>query len=341
MTAQIITGGLPQGELLGRYRSYEDAQKVVDHLAAAEGFDMKAITIVGNDLRSVERIRSRLSYPRVAGAGAAQGAMFGFFIGLLIWLFAPDQPVINLALSVLLGMAIWMMIGVISYAIRRGRRDFSSSSQLTATTFDVVCDFSAAGRARQLVAESGVMSLNAWNDPTGRSTQMGAPRGGAAGAAQSANSASGVGAGTAGPGGSGEAGSGAMGPGGMNSGSTGPDAGGPETGGGATSPSGAAGGSQGSANTSIEWQDAEGKPRYGVRRADLAQEAVSSDEQPGSSEHTAARAADAHDAATHEGGSEDAGEHTPGPEDGTYNADDSTAGDSNTEEPHQAGRSSE
>ncbi|GAA4842381.1 general stress protein [Garicola koreensis] len=173
--AQFNTGGLPKGELLGRYRTYDDAQRVVDHLAAAEGFDIKTITIVGNDLRSVEHIRSRLSYPRVAGAGAAQGAMFGFFIGLLMWLFAPEAPVVNLLLSVVLGMCIWMLIGVISYAVRRGRRDFSSSSQLVATTFDVVCDFSVAGKARQLVSQSGVISLNAWNDPTGSASSLAPP----------------------------------------------------------------------------------------------------------------------------------------------------------------------
>lgn len=171
--AQMNTSGLPKGELLGRYRTYDDAQKVVDHLAASEGFDIKTITIVGNDLRSVEHIRSRLSYPRVAGAGAAQGAMFGFFIGLLVWLFAPEAPIINMLLSVLLGILIWTLIGVVSYAVRRGKRDFASSSQLTATTFDVVCDFSVAGKARQLVANSGVISLNAWNDPTGRSANLG------------------------------------------------------------------------------------------------------------------------------------------------------------------------
>lgn len=172
MTTQLNTGGLPQGQLLGRYRTYDDAQKVVDHLAKAENFDVKNLSIVGNDLRSVENIRSRLSYPRVAGAGAAQGAMFGFFIGLLLFLFAPDTAMVNMLFSVLLGMAIWMLIGVISYAVRRGRRDFASSSHLVATTYDVVCDFSVAGHARQLMRDVGVMSLTAANDPTGRSTAL-------------------------------------------------------------------------------------------------------------------------------------------------------------------------
>lgn len=164
-------GGLPRGELLGRYRSYEDAQKVVDHLAADEGFDIKHLTIVGNDLRTVEHIRTRLSYPRVALAGASQGAMFGAFIGLLIFLFSPDASLIDLGLAVVLGMAIWTLVGVIGYAVRKGKRDFASSSQTVATTFDVVCDFSVSAKARELVRTAGVQSVTPGNDPTSRPPQ--------------------------------------------------------------------------------------------------------------------------------------------------------------------------
>lgn len=166
------SGGLPTGELLGRYRTYEDAQKVVDHLASADGFDIKALSIVGNDLRSVEHIRTRLSYPRVALGGAAQGAIFGGFIAMIFYLFTPETPLLELLSIILLGAAVWMIAGTIGYAVRKGRRDFASVSQLTATTYDVVCDFSAAGRARQLVKEAGVVSLNAYNDPTGRSGNL-------------------------------------------------------------------------------------------------------------------------------------------------------------------------
>jgi hypothetical protein len=173
------TGALPRGELLGRYRSYEDAQKVVDHLAADHDFDVKALTIVGNDLRSVEKVRGRLSYPRVAGTGALQGALFGAFMGLLLMLFAPEAPLLNLAMAVLMGMAIWMIIGVVSFAARRGARGFVSASQLTATTYDVVCDFQVAQKARQLVPGAGVTSLNALDDPTGQPSALSTPgRGG-------------------------------------------------------------------------------------------------------------------------------------------------------------------
>ncbi|RJN32885.1 general stress protein [Nesterenkonia natronophila] len=174
-TLPIHTGALPRGELLGRYRSYEDAQKVVDHLVADHDFDVKALTIVGNDLRSVEKVRARLSYPRVAGTGALQGALFGAFMGLLLMLFAPEAPLLNLAMAVLMGMAIWMIIGVVSFAARRGTRGFVSASQLTATTYDVVCDFQVAQRARQLVPGAGVTSLNALNDPTGQRSALSTP----------------------------------------------------------------------------------------------------------------------------------------------------------------------
>lgn len=160
------SGGLPRGELLGRYRSYEEAQKVVAHLAASEGFDIKYLSIVGNDLRTVEHIRTRLSYPRVALGGAAQGALFGAFIGLLIFTFSPDSTPLDIIMAILMGMAIWMIVGVVGYSVRRGRRDFASSSQLVATTFDVVCDFSVAAQARQLVPGAGVTSLGLHNDPT-------------------------------------------------------------------------------------------------------------------------------------------------------------------------------
>lgn len=164
-TRNTQTGGLPRGELLGRYRTYEQAQQVVDHLSSQD-FDIKHLTIVGNDLRSVEHIRSRLTYPRVAGAGAAQGALFGLFIGLLIFLFSPEAPMANLMLSVLMGMGIWMILGVVGFAVRKGR-GFASSSQMVATTFDIVCDFSVSPQARQLVSGAGVPSVSASDDPTG------------------------------------------------------------------------------------------------------------------------------------------------------------------------------
>ena len=145
--------GLPRGELLGRYNSYLDAQKVVDYLADND-FPVSNITIVGNDLKSVERVTAKLSYPKVAAAGAAQGAMFGMFVGLILSIFSPGSNALAQILSsVGLGIAIWMIVGVVSYSFRRGKRDFASQSQVLATSYDVVVDFSHAHAARALAAK--------------------------------------------------------------------------------------------------------------------------------------------------------------------------------------------
>ncbi|MBV1779558.1 ECF transporter S component [Paeniglutamicibacter sp. ABSL32-1] len=145
--------GLPRGELLGRYSTYLDAQKVVDYLADND-FPVANLTIVGNDLKSVERVTAKLSYPKVAAAGAAQGAMFGVFVGLVLTIFSPGSNALAQILSsVGIGMAIWMVVGVVSYSFRRGKRDFASQSQVLATSYDVVVAFSHAHAARALAAK--------------------------------------------------------------------------------------------------------------------------------------------------------------------------------------------
>ena len=148
----ISTNGLPRGELLGRYTSYLDAQKLVDYLADND-FPVASVTIVGNDVRTVERVTAKLSYPKVALAGAAQGAMMGLFVGLLLSLFGGGNGIYQILSAIGLGMAIWMIAGVISYSTRRGKRDFASSSQFVATSFDVVVDFENAQAARQLASK--------------------------------------------------------------------------------------------------------------------------------------------------------------------------------------------
>lgn len=149
----ISPNGLPRGELLGRYTSYLDAQKLVDYLAD-NNFPVSAVTIVGNDVRTVERVTAKLSYPKVALAGAAQGGMMGLFVGLLLSLFGGTGNGLYQILSAIgLGMAIWMIAGVVSYSTRRGKRDFASSSRFVATSFDVVVDFEHAQAARQMASQ--------------------------------------------------------------------------------------------------------------------------------------------------------------------------------------------
>ncbi len=146
-----LTPTVPRGEVLGTYESYLEAQAVVDRLSKAD-FDVKQLSIVGNDLKTVERVTGRLTYGRAALAGAASGAWFGLFIGTLFVLFS---PVINFGLllaAVLFGAAFGMLFGLGSYAISRRNRDFTSTHQVLATNYQILIDPNLVTAAQQALA---------------------------------------------------------------------------------------------------------------------------------------------------------------------------------------------
>ena len=79
---------VPQGDVLGTYDSYVEAQKVVDRLAKAE-FPIAKLAIVGNGLTSVEIVTRKRSWNRAALSGILSGAWLGIFLGLLMSFLAP------------------------------------------------------------------------------------------------------------------------------------------------------------------------------------------------------------------------------------------------------------
>ncbi|WP_052273825.1 general stress protein [Arthrobacter sp. L77] len=143
---------LPTGETIGRYTSYLDAQKAVDYLADNK-FAVQRVAIVGNDLKTVERVTGRLSYPRVALGSAATGAWFGLFVGLILSLFAGSESGITITSSIILGAIFWLLFGVITYAFQRGKRDFTSTSQVIAANYDVIVEPELAAEARRILQQ--------------------------------------------------------------------------------------------------------------------------------------------------------------------------------------------
>ncbi|MFI2755119.1 general stress protein [Cellulomonas sp. P22] len=146
---------LPKGEPVASYGTYLEAQRAVDHLADKQ-FPVQNVTIVGTDLRMVERVTGRLSYPRVALAGLATGMWFGLFVGLLLWMFsAGSGSTPPLLAAILIGAAFGVLFSVITYAFTGGKRDFTSSSQIVAAQYAVLCAAEHAHRARALLQEIG------------------------------------------------------------------------------------------------------------------------------------------------------------------------------------------
>ncbi|NHU85529.1 ECF transporter S component [Kocuria sp. JC486] len=156
--SSMTPSGPPEGETIGSFERYADAQTVVDHLSDQQ-FDVQHVSIVGRDLTSVERVTGRLTYPRVALASALQGAMFGLFFGVILAMFGGSGWGASVLLTVLMGAAFWVILGVAGFAAQRGRRDFTSVSTVAASRYEVVVKSDLAGQARGLVAGLDVPGL--------------------------------------------------------------------------------------------------------------------------------------------------------------------------------------
>jgi hypothetical protein len=105
------------------------------------------------DLMLVERVIGKLSWGRVLGTGAVSGAWFGLFAGLLLGLFVNQGFALQLLTGIVLGVLSGLMFAAIGYSMSRGRRDFSSASQLVAGRYDVLCQPRSAEQARELLAK--------------------------------------------------------------------------------------------------------------------------------------------------------------------------------------------
>ena len=129
---------IPKGDVVGSYETYPEAQQAVDKLAHAQ-LDVSLVSIVGSDLKTVERVTGRLTWGRVAGAGAASGAWFGLFFGLLITFFSITTSFIAITLAAIgIGAGFGIIFGLISYAITRRTRDFTSTHQVLASRYEVI-----------------------------------------------------------------------------------------------------------------------------------------------------------------------------------------------------------
>jgi uncharacterized membrane protein len=141
----------PTGLPIGSYPTYAKAQEAVDYLSDNE-FPVENVTIVGTDLRLVERVTGRLTKSRVVRAGAMTGAIWGLFIGAVVSLFGSSEgsfvvPIV----TALVGAGFGALSGTMAYAATGGKRDFTSTSGVVATSYEVLCQAKFAEDARNLL----------------------------------------------------------------------------------------------------------------------------------------------------------------------------------------------
>ncbi|MEK6309550.1 MAG: general stress protein [Curtobacterium sp.] len=161
---------LPRGDVLGTYDSYPEAQRVVAKLAESD-FPVAKIAIVGNDLKTVERVTGKMTYGRAAIAGALSGLWLGIFFGIVLTLFSPTAGGLIIAAAII-GAAFGMLYGIVSFAITKRQRDFTSVHQVLATNYQIVVDPQLTGQAQKILGQFGATQSTHWNSP---SPSQGAP----------------------------------------------------------------------------------------------------------------------------------------------------------------------
>jgi hypothetical protein len=152
MSTPSETSALIRGRSIGSFSSYAEAQRAVDYLSD-NGFPVENLTIVGSDLKQVERVLGRMTKWKAALAGAGTGAWFGGLVGLLLSLFADSGTTV---LAIVLWGLLWGAVfgavwGFIAHLLTFGERDFSTLGLTVATRFDVYATPDVADRAVEML----------------------------------------------------------------------------------------------------------------------------------------------------------------------------------------------
>ncbi len=158
----MMGGRVPQaagelGQVVASFATYEAAQKAVSTLIAAD-IPARDIAIVGQGLRSIERITGRLGYASAARTGAINGVLLGLLFSAILVLGSPTVPIQAFVGVLFVGVAIGMLMSIIAFALVRRRRDFASVMQVLADRYEVSVADGSVQRARQVLGPQAVPS---------------------------------------------------------------------------------------------------------------------------------------------------------------------------------------
>jgi hypothetical protein len=168
-----MMGGTPQehGEKIAEFSSYEGAQKSVSQLIASD-IPAKDIAIVGRGLRSVETVTGRLGYAAAARTGAINGILLGLLFSAIFVLGTPNAAIQLFVGVMLVGIAVGMLMSIITYTLLRRRRDYTSITQLIADHYEITVLPRSIHRAREILGAAAQVpaagSVAAMPPPTSR-----------------------------------------------------------------------------------------------------------------------------------------------------------------------------
>lgn len=143
-------GGAAVGDTVASVRDYEAAQKTVSKLIAGE-VPARHIAIVGQGVRTIERVTGRLGYATAARQGAVNGVLIGLLLSAILVIGNPDVPMQLFLGYIFIGVALGMILSLITYAIVRRRRDYASVTQLAADHYEIAVQAESLAKAREVL----------------------------------------------------------------------------------------------------------------------------------------------------------------------------------------------
>jgi hypothetical protein len=155
---------IPNGEVLADFPQYAEAVAYVEKLVRND-FPAGLIAIVGSDLRSVERVRGKMSYARVAFGGAVTGAWIGL---IYAFLFGPAIDTANIASdangtlgsAIVIGAGVGMLFNVLRFSFSRSKREFVSQSSIVAAKYQVQVPANMLSQANEAAAKPDPAAKN-------------------------------------------------------------------------------------------------------------------------------------------------------------------------------------
>lgn len=150
MGGRSARGSEAVGQTVASFPTYEAAQKAVSSLIAAE-IPAREIAIVGQGLRSIERVTGRLGYASAARSGAVNGLLLGLLFSAILVIGSPSVPIQAFVGVLFVGIAIGMLMSIVAYSFVRRRRDYASVMQVVADHYEVTVTDGSVSRARQVL----------------------------------------------------------------------------------------------------------------------------------------------------------------------------------------------
>ena len=146
---------IPSGITVATYPSYDAARQAGDTLAGKD-FPVQQVSIIGENLKSVERVTGALNWGKAALSGMASGIWFGFFLGLMMSVWSTSSAAFGdyLLIGLMMGAAFGIITGVIRYALIRRQQSYTSVTQVVATTYVLVCPPEVSGEAMRILGTS-------------------------------------------------------------------------------------------------------------------------------------------------------------------------------------------